>query len=334
MSSAVATSMRMRGLPVRASVIREKLAGGSAARLLREAVFSCAPRRPNRAFFQPRSHGVSVRLTRLLLLCLIPGVASVSSAQLPLAPTASSGQSVTPVFEGWYRNPDGTFSISFGYYNRNASEVIEIPIGADNFLTPGDSNQAQPTRFEARRHWGVFAVKVPANFGTSKKVTWTLRMKGETFAIPGSLHPDWEIDALAGEAGTGNTPPVVKLSPDGPSAQGPGGATSRPLEATVGQPLDLTIWATDDGRGAGSVAGGRTNGAQVSLTWFKHQGPGSVTFASPVGTAAADGKATTAATFSVPGTYILRVRANDSSVSGAGHAQCCWTNGFVIVIVK
>jgi hypothetical protein len=286
------------------------------------------------SFFQPRSHEVSLRLTRLLLFCFIPGVAPVASAQLPLAPTAKSGHSVTPVFEGWYRNPDGTFSLSFGYYNRNASEVIEIPSGADNFIAPGDTNQGQPTRFEARRHWGVFAVKVPANFGTSKKVTWTLRMKGETFAIPASLHPDWEIDALAGEAGTGNTPPVVKLSPDGPAAQGPGGATVGPLPASVGQPLDLTIWATDDGRGAASVAGARANSASVALAWFKHQGPGTATFTSQVGTAAPDGKATTAVTFSAPGTYILRVRANDSAVAGAGHAQCCWTNGFVVVQVK
>jgi hypothetical protein len=286
------------------------------------------------SFFQPRSHGVPVRLTRLLLLCLITGFAPVASAQLPLAPAAKSGQSVTPVFEGWYRNPDGTFSISFGYYNRNASEVIEIPTGADNFITPGDSNQAQPTRFEARRHWGVFAVKVPANFGTSQKVTWTLRMNGETFAIPASLHPDWEIDALAGEAGTGNTPPVIKLSPDGPNAQGPGGATGGPFQASVGQPLDLTIWATDDGRGAGSVAGARANTGSVSLTWFKHQGPGTVTFTSPVATAAADGKATTAATFSAPGSYVLRIRANDSAMASAGHAQCCWTNGFLVVQVR
>ncbi len=39
-------------------------------------------------------------------------------------------------------------------------------------------------------------------------------------------------------------------------------------------------------------------------------------------------------TFSAPGDYMLRVRANDASgVSGAGHAQCCWTNGFVKVTV-
>lgn len=263
------------------------------------------------------------------LLLLFP---VMTAAQLPLAPVAKSGQTVTPVFEGWYRNADGSFSLSFGYYNRNAAEDIEIPVGPDNFIAPGDSNQGQPTHFAARRHWGVFAVKVPANFGT-QKVTWTVRIRGETFAIPGSLNADWEIDALAGEAGSGNTPPVLRLSSGGPVAQGPAGAVGEPLTVNVGQPLTLTIWATDDGRGAGSVAGARGS-AQVALMWFKHQGPGEVTFSVPSPRpAAGDGMATTTATFSQPGTYILRVRANDSSVAGAGHAQCCWTNGFVRVDV-
>ena len=279
-----------------------------------------------------------MRLTRIVSLSLIAGLPGVSVAQLPLAPVARSGQTVTPVYEGWYRNPDGTFSLSFGYYNRNAAEVIEIPVGNDNFVAPGDSNQGQPTRFEARRHWGVFAVKVPANFGT-QKVTWTIRMRGETFSIPGSLHADWEIDALAGEAGTGNTPPILKLpgapgSSGGPSAQGPGGAIAGPFTGSVGQPLTLTIWATDDGRGASSVAGARGS-SQVALMWFKHQGPGAVTFSTPAPRpATGDGMATTTATFDQPGTYVVRVRANDSSVAGAGHAQCCWTNGFVRVVVR
>ena len=279
-----------------------------------------------------------MRLSQLASTCLLTCLPGIVAAQLPLAPVAKSGQTVTPVFEGWYRNPDGTFSISFGYYNRNANEVIEIPIGSDNFFAPGDSNQGQPTRFEARRHWGVFAVKVPANFGTNK-LTWTLKVRGETFAIPASLHVDWEIDALAGEAGTGNTPPVLRLasspgSSGGPTAQGPGGAMAGPLTIAVGQPLTLSIWATDDGRGGGSVAGGRGN-AQVALAWFKHQGPGNVAFSTAAPKpAAGDGLATTTATFDKAGTYILRVRANDSSVSGAGHAQCCWSNGFVRVIVN
>lgn len=282
-----------------------------------------------------------MRLVQIVSAGLVISLPAVSAAQLPLAPIAKSGQTVTPAFEGWYRNPDGSFSISFGYYNRNAAEVIEIPVGPDNFVAPGDSNQGQPTRFEARRHWGVFAVIVPANFEKTKKVTWTIRMKGETFSIPASLHPDWEIDALAGEAGSGNTPPVLKLpgapaSSAGPIAQGPAGAMAGPLDATVGQPLTLTIWATDDGRSSGSVASSGRGNVPVTLTWFKHQGPGRVTFSAPTPRAnAGDGMATTTATFDTPGTYILRVRANDASgVAGAGHAQCCWTNGFVKVQVK
>ena len=276
-----------------------------------------------------------MRLLQIVSVGLITSAPVIVAAQLPLAPIAKSGQSVTPVYEGWYRNADGSFSISFGYYNRNAEEVIEIPVGADNFIAPGEANQGQPTRFEARRHWGVFAVKVPANFGTTNKVTWTIKWRGETFAIPASLHPDWEIDALAGEAGSGNTPPVLKLSSGGPEARGPGGAIGGPLNATIGQPLTITIWATDDGKTSGSVASAGRGNVQVSLAWFKHQGPGKVTFS--VATprpAQGDGMATTTATFDKPGTYILRVRANDSGVAGAGHAQCCWTNGFVRVEVK
>ncbi len=273
--------------------------------------------------------------SRTLALLTATFVPTLAAAQLPLAPIAKSGQTVTPVFEGWYRNADGSFSLSFGYYNRNAAEVIEIPVGADNFVSPGDSNQGQPARFEPRRHWGVFAVRVPGDWGT-RKVTWTVRMRGETFAIPGSLHTDWEIDALAGEAGSGNTPPVVKLSSGGPVAQGPGGATHGPVQAAVGQPLSLTVWATDDGRTSGSVAGAGRGSVPVSLTWFKHQGPGEVSFSNanprPAG---GDGMATVTATFGEPGEYVLRVRANDASgVAGAGHAQCCWTNGFVRVTVR
>jgi hypothetical protein len=257
-------------------------------------------------------------------------------AQLPLAPAKASGQTVTPAFEGWYKNPDGTFSISFGYYNRNTEETLEIPVGPDNFVSPGNQNQGQPTHFETKRHWGVFAVKVPADFGDKNKVVWTVKIRGETFAIPGNLHPNWEIDALQGEAGSGNTPPVLKFAANGPEGAGPGGITSGPLSATVGQPLTINVWAKDDGKSVNSIArDGRAN-SPVTLTWFKHQGPGDVTFANASPRVQSpDVPATTTATFSAPGEYILRVRANDASgVAGAGHAQCCWSNGFLKVVVR
>jgi hypothetical protein len=268
----------------------------------------------------------------IILAC---AAAATVSAQLPLTSFKSSGQSVSPAYEGWYRNPDGTFTMSFGYFNRNNSEAIEIPVGPDNFISPGDRNQGQPTRFHPRRHWGVFGVKVPADFG-KKEVLWTLRFRGTSYAIPGMLHPNWQIDALEGEAGSGNTPPVVKFSETGAEGRGPLGVTAGPMTAAAGQPLAISVWASDDGKSASSVAGRGRGAVPVSLAWFKHQGPGAVTFSPATGRAASTGeKVTTQATFAAAGEYIVRVRANDASgVSGAGHAQCCWTNGFVKVNVK
>jgi hypothetical protein len=257
-----------------------------------------------------------------------------TAAAQPLAPVRDSGQSVTPAFEGWYRNPDGTFSLSFGYFNRNAKETIVVPVGRDNAVAPLGPNAGQPEHFSPRRHWGVFAVTVPADFG-NQRVTWTLVVRGDTFAVPGSLKRGWEIDALAGEAGTGNTPPTLRFDPGGPEGQGPRGITAGPLAAVLGRPLPLVVWASDDGKAASSIVGVGRQGVAVTLTWFAHQGPGPVRFSEvspPVGKG--DGKATTMATFGAPGEYLLRVRANDASgVVGAGHAQCCWTNGFVKVIV-
>jgi hypothetical protein len=255
-------------------------------------------------------------------------------AQLPLTSLKASGQTVTPVFEGWYRNSDGTFTISFGYFNRNTQEVIEVPVGAENFVSPGERNQGQPTAFQPNRAWGVFGVRVPADFG-EKEVLWTLAVRGKTYAIPGNLRPGWQIDALEGEAGSGNTPPALRFSESGPEGRGPGGITAGPVAAKVGTATTLTVWARDDGKGATSVASaGRGTPPPVTIAWFKHQGPGQITFQPATArVASAGGQATSQATFSEPGEYLVRVRANDSSVAGAGHAQCCWSNVFLKVTV-
>ena len=253
--------------------------------------------------------------------------AGSAAAQAPLAPAAPTGQTATPAFEGWYKNPDGTYSLSFGYYNRNTTEVVSIPIGPDNFVSPGDANQGQPSYLYPRRNWGVFAVKVPADFGDKNKVVWTVKVRGQTFSVPGSLREEWQIDALEGEAGSNNTPPVLSFDADGPKGSGPAGVTVE-RAATVGKPLSITVIAKDDG------AGLTRGGYPVTLTWFTHQGPAAVTFSPPTSRLTpTGGTATTTATFSKPGDYIIRVRANDSDVVAAGHSQCCWTNGFVKVRV-
>lgn len=272
------------------------------------------------------------------LTALVAAAASPTRAQLPLAVAKASGQTVTPAFEGWYRNPDGTFSISFGYLNRNAEEVVSVPIGAANHVEPGPPNQGQPTEFQPGRHWGVFAVKVPADFGT-KEVTWTMAVRGTAYAIPGNLRENWQIDALDGEAGSGNTPPVLKFEANGPEGRGPLGITAGPVSASAGASVPLTVWARDDGKASGSVGNAGRGAVPVTLTWFAHQSPAGsrgVTF-SPASARVevTGGQATTQATFTTPGEYVVRVRANDASgVAGAGHAQCCWTNGFIRVAVK
>jgi hypothetical protein len=274
------------------------------------------------------------------LAALAAAAAPLTGGQLPLSVAKTTGQTVTPAFEGWYRNPDGSFSMSFGYFNRNAEEVVSVPIGATNRIEPGPPNQGQPTEFQPGRHWGVFAVKVPADFG-SKEVTWTIVFRGATYAIPGNLRPNWQIDALDGEAGSGNTPPVIRFDANGPEGSGPLGITSGPVTAWVGAPVTLTVWARDDGKPSTSIGSSGRSNVPVTLTWFMHQTPPAaagrgVTFTPPSAHVnVTGGEASTQATFGVAGDYLVRVRANDASgVIGAGHAQCCWTNGFVRVVVK
>ncbi len=272
-------------------------------------------------------------VVRSLVVSVMVFLPQTGRAQRSLAPTSPSGQSVTPVFEGWYRNRDGTYSLSFGYYNRNSTERMDVAVGDENFVSPGPPNQGQPTSFSPRRHWGVFAVVVPADFG-NKKVTWTLKDRGQTFAIAGSLKLDWQIDALEGEASSDNTPPALSFSAGGPEGRGPLGVIVGPLTIAVGKPLALTVTVKDDAKTGSVGRGGVRTGTPVDLTWFKHQGPGDVVFSAPTNRLTpTGGTGSTMATFSRAGDYVVRIRANDSSVAGAGHSQCCWTNSFIKVTV-
>ena len=111
----------------------------------------------------------------------------LSRAGCSNGPAHDSGQGVTPAYEGWFANPDGTFSILFGYFNRNQKQELDIPVGPDNRIEPGGPDQGQPTHFLPKRQWGVFTVTVPKDFG-AKKLTWTLVANGKT-TNPAGLDP-------------------------------------------------------------------------------------------------------------------------------------------------
>jgi hypothetical protein len=280
----------------------------------------------------------------VVVACSVIVIASVAlrAQHLPAEPLHDTGQGVTGAFEGWFKNKDGTFSLLFGYYNRNQREDLEIPVGPQNHIDPGGPDQGQPTHFLPGRQWGIFTVTVPADFG-SKKLTWTLISNGQTTAIPGSLNPLWEVSAFF-EPTTQNTPPVIRLD-DGSSVQGPRPAATS-LSGKVGTPLTLTVAVSDDAIMPliGTTGMDRPKIPPISVTWSKFRGPGAVTFADPkpdVQFASAvqpgkkiSGSASTTATFSEPGDYVLSVVANDwSGVGGHGY-QCCWTNAQVKVSVK
>jgi hypothetical protein len=243
-----------------------------------------------------------------------------------------SGQGVTPSFEGWYRNPDGTISLSFGYFNRNHSETLDIPVGPDNRFDPGPADRGQPTHFLTRRHTGVFTVVVPKDFG-DQRLTWTITANGQTNSIPGHLRPEWEIDAL-NEVTSGNTPPLVRFEREGRGGQGPGGATSS-IAGSLSAPVTLDMWITDDG--LSQRQGQSRRGPRLGVNWSKFRGPGPVGFANPTPEVGEDGHASTTATFSEPGEYVLRALVWDASGPQgpimAGGFQCCWTNAYVRVKV-
>ena len=181
--------------------------------------------------------------------------------------TYASGQSVSPSFEGWEENADGSFSLLFGYLNRNWEEEPDIPVGSDNNFSPGSADRGQPTHFLPRRNRFVFKVRVPADFG-EQELVWTIRRHGSERKAYASLRPDYFVDNMVimsetGTLGPGNsnpeirahTAPVVELEMDSV------------IDARVGQPVTLSAHVSDDGlprRGGSGIFG--ADGAYPSPT--------------------------------------------------------------------
>ena len=105
----------------------------------------------------------------------------------------SSGQTVSPAYEGWMPNADGSFTMVFGYMNSNWQQEFDVPIGPQNTIEPGGPDQGQPTHFYPRRNPFLFSIRVPADFGT-KELTWTLTTNGKTEKAYASLKSDYQID--------------------------------------------------------------------------------------------------------------------------------------------
>jgi hypothetical protein len=244
-----------------------------------------------------------------------PEGAQLSRPPLALEPLGARGEAVFPAFEGWGPDQSGEhLLILLGYYNRNKDQELVIPVGPNNRIEPDGPDYGQPTHFYTSRQHGVFAIKVPTDFG-NKRLTWSLTANGQTSTITFWLNPPYWINFFKHPA-NGNEPPAVRFARDGPALTGPPTGIAATLAGRVGQPVQLTVWVSDvptrvteaeealaarsrattasraqdavavigsqiigGAARSGGAPAARTPAPDITVNWRKHRGPGEVTFA-------------------------------------------------------
>lgn len=159
------------------------------------------------------------------------------------------GQNVSPAYEGWIANDDGSRTMVFGYMNRNWSEELDVAVGEENFFSPGPADRGQPTHFRPRRNRFVFMVTVPADF--DEELVWTLTTQGQTEHAYGTLGIDQVLDNIViasetGALGIGASNAAIRANQT-PMITIEGGDE---YSARVGQPVELAVRMEDDGLAA------------------------------------------------------------------------------------
>ena len=194
-----------------------------------------------------------------LWMAIVALVVMFVSGPAQAQPAYRSGQVVSPAYEGWEEDPDGSLYFLFGYMNSNWEEEPVVPVGPENYIrvieagTNGDTFQAtgadqgQPTRFQPRRNRFVFRVPVPDGFTGDDELIWRLMTRGEAVTAYATLALDYKVDGLIkaseqGALGAGTSSPAVRAN-KAPELRLEGPATRT---ARVGSPLELVAIATDD----------------------------------------------------------------------------------------
>ena len=224
---------------------------------------------------------------RALLLSLLLGAFPITA----FADTYRRGQHVEPAFEGWRPNPDGTFNFMFGYMNENWEQEPDVPVGENNYFSPGDVDRGQPTHFLPRRNRFTFEVTVPADWG-DRELVWTLNVNGVERKAYATLRQDYLVDNMViasetGSLGAGTSSPESRANlPPEVTVLGDQVRTAR-----VGEAITLRTQLQDDGlpkprrestitadslqsrmmRPPSRVTVGKTNG--LFLSWNIYRGP-------------------------------------------------------------
>lgn len=235
------------------------------------------------------------------------------------------GQSVIPLYDGWFQNEDGTKTICFSYLNMNTEESFDVPVGEQNQLVgANDFVVLLPTHFdplplEYRHVFCAYSVTVPESFGETDEIWWQLTTNGEELRVPGKVIPPYIMDEPS-SAGRGGLAPLISFSLDGEGARGRRGIISEQVQAArVGQPLELQAWIQHPGE-------------EVWVGWAHHSGPGKVSFDDREYTMASNQSTSVEVTFSEPGDYVIRLQSIDDI--DEFEYYCCHTNAYFKVSVS
>lgn len=194
----------------------------------------------------------SIRSAVVILGAAAALAAQLVFAQLPYEYAQNSyrsGQHTELAYEGWRINDAGETVLTFGYFNHNWEEKLDIPIGDNNFFSPGETDRGQPTHFLPRRNRFTFDVVVSPDFDADNELVWEVTSpNGVTRRAYGTLREDYKLDNVVimsetGALGAGssdeetraNVPPSVELIGDDIRTVG------------VGEPLLIETRVTDDG---------------------------------------------------------------------------------------
>jgi hypothetical protein len=219
-------------------------------------------------------------------------------------PNAQRNQPIYPAYDGFLKNPDGSYTLSFAYFSHNA-EVVTIPPGPNNSWSPNPADRQQPTTFRPG-HWRFQCVMV-VNSDFDGKLIWNLSYAGTTTGTSQRMMQSnynlvegaadlAKIDYAKAPRGVClNRAPNVRVL--GTAARGRGSPPA--MTASVGEQVSLF----------GSVADeGLPRTGKLTTTWNMVKGPGNATFEDAR-------SARTHATFSAPGMYELELTANDGELS-------------------
>ena len=228
-------------------------------------------------------------------------------------PSAQPTQPIYLQYDGFVRNKDGSFVLSFGYFNLNSADVTVSP-GEANSFTPGPADRNQPVRFLKGRH--RFACSMVVDKAFDGKLQWSVKFAGRTdITTAKPLDPLYELEMTSGKRAIAGldlasapknlclnrAPSVAIVSPVGELNNGSSPAGAPGVTTRVDQEAAINALVEDEGLPRGST---------VTSAWKKVSGPGTVTFSDPA-------TGPTRAKFSAPGAYVLDLSATDGEKSGS-----------------